>query len=108
MSVQIVVGLNILPQLAASLGDTLENALDKGVQVTYATSFQLARVDTGVMRADVTTERSAGTRVMTWNREHAIYNEFGTYKMSAQPFVRPGADAGLQAIEAELATWPGR
>lgn len=103
MNVQIVVGLNILPQLAGQLDATVESALDKGTAVTLATSQQMARVDTGRMRSDVTIQRGAGSRVMTWNAGYTGYNEFGTYKMSAQPFVRPGAEAGAAAIEAELA-----
>lgn len=107
MAVRIVATLNRFPELARSLPQVRERALDAGVAQCIATAFSLARVDTGNMRSNVTTEKGAGSRTITWNAPYSAYNEFGTYKMSAQPFARPGADAALPVIAAELKGWPG-
>lgn len=102
MSVTIEVAVNRFPALVGNLDATLESALDAGVTVAMATAFQRARVDTGRMRADVTVERSAGTRTITWNAAYSAYNEFGTVHMGAQPFAAPGAAAAAPVIAAHL------
>lgn len=102
MNVAIQVTLNNLPGLAGQLDSTIEGALDAGVVAALATADQLARRDTGAMVANKTIERGPGSRMMTWNEEHAVYNEFGTVRMSAQPFAAPGADAAVPVIEAHL------
>lgn len=102
MSASIQVVFNHFPALAGQLEGVLETALDMGVAAAIATADQHARVDTGAMRANKTIARSAGGRVVTWNEEHSVYNELGTYKMSAQPFAGPGMDAAVPVVEAHL------
>lgn len=73
----------------------------------------LAAVDTGQMRAGVHTDfdpdglgSETGTDV-----EWGIYNEFGTSRMAAQPFVRPAlqlVEPGFRADVAQLANPFGR
>ena len=106
MNVDVVVEFNHFGTYAGTLDALVNRVLDAGVKTTLATSQGLARVDTGRMRSDVSISGGGDSRTMTWNAEYAIYNEFGTYKMSAQPFVRPGADAGLAAMQAEMGGWP--
>lgn len=53
----------------------------------------LSAIDTGQMRNSVDAESRSNTQaVYGASAEHAIYQEFGTSKMKAQPFLRPSAD----------------
>ena len=106
MEIEIQVVFNHFGTYAGSFDAMVNRVLDAGVKTTLATSQGLARVDTGRMRSDVTISGGGDSRTMTWNAEYTGFNEFGTYKMSAQPFVRPGADAGLAAMQAEMGGWP--
>jgi HK97 gp10 family phage protein len=57
-----------------------------------------ARVRTGEMRNAVKARRIVnGARVMG-GTDHDVYNEFGTSKMSAQPFIRPSMDDARAAL----------
>ena len=52
-----------------------------------------ARVDKGEMRAGIHAEPlGIGARV-TGRSDHDIFNEFGTFRMAAQPMFRPSMDA---------------
>jgi HK97 gp10 family phage protein len=59
-------------------------------------------VDTGALQASITTEidDSGKTIVGTVgpHRTYADYVEFGTYKMAAQPYMRPSFDENKPAI----------
>lgn len=62
-------------------------------RVGQAGAQRRARYRTGLMRlsVEVLGLPDGGAR---WGTDvpYAAYNEFGTFKMSAQPFVRPSAD----------------
>ena len=52
----------------------------------------LAPVDTGNLRGSIDyAMESNNTAIVGTNLEYAIYQEFGTRKMAAQPFLRPAA-----------------
>jgi HK97 gp10 family phage protein len=106
MAVTIEVTLNRFGAFAGTLDAMLQRALDAGVLACIATADPLTRVDTGAMRANKSISGGGDARTITWNQHYSGYNEFGTYKMAAQPFARPGADAALPVIEAELGGWP--
>ena len=53
-------------------------------------------VKTGRLAGSVRVEHIAdGHDRVSANTEYAIFVELGTYKMAAQPFLRPGLDAAL-------------
>lgn len=56
-------------------------------------AFDLARKDTGTMRNSITRRALNGAyengAVIYTNTEYAQYNEFGTSKMTPQPFMNP-------------------
>jgi HK97 gp10 family phage protein len=58
-----------------------------------------ARVDTGAMRdgINVAPLPEGGARVES-PVDHSAYNEYGTSRMSAQPFMRPSMDAARAAL----------
>lgn len=76
-----------------------------------AVATQNVRVDTGHLKQSIAVKIVKSNRgqvvgELSDNADYAAYNEFGTYKMSAQPFIRPGVAAGrnlfLQAVRKAL------
>ena len=79
---------------------TLED-VEKGAQVILEYAQNLCPVDTGTLRASGHLEMKADDVEIVFDAPYASYVEFGTYKMEAQPFLRPAFDdAELQALSA--------
>lgn len=82
--------------------EQIENAIvraaNKGVEVAQDN----ARVDTGWMRDNVDYYIDGTTLTLECDVDYAEYNEYGTYKMSAQPFMRPGLDTLVDSLNEEL------
>ena len=66
-----------------------------------------APVDTGMLRDSVSTKPLNGDwksgAVVFTPVEYAMYQEFGTVKMRAQPFMRPAFDENKTRIEQDVA-----
>lgn len=93
INVEIVVAYNHFPAIAAAAAGKIQQCVQKAVQDVTASAKTLAAVDTGKMRASIEghmTGQYSG-EVMP-HVEYAIYVEYGTYKMAAQPFMRPAAE----------------
>ncbi len=82
----------------ANLDGAMHTAADVGKQVAQS----LARVDTGEMRGAVYTEVRDQQIILGDDSDHAVYNELGTSKMSAQPFLVPGAIAAGEELKKQL------
>lgn len=85
----------------------MKTTLNKAEEV----ATQNVRVDTGHLKQSIAvrivkSNRGQVVGELSDNADYAAYNEFGTYKMSAQPFIRPGVTAGrslfLQAVRKAL------
>lgn len=99
---------NQLAQLSSSLRDLGEEALDHGVTTALEVADPRTPVDTGALRSNISVERGAGSRTITWNQSYSAYLEFGTSRgIRAHGFASAGASAGLEAIDAHLRTWGG-
>ena len=100
-----VVGVdNVKKSLQNMISDEkIEKILDYGAALIEAEAKRLCPVDTGRLRASINTikprklVRSIGTSV-----EYAPYVEFGTYKMRAQPYLRPALEHNIDKIRAML------
>ncbi len=80
----------VLGEYAATLKDKIESAVAKGGKLVEGEAKALCPVDTGNLRGSITSQ-AAGTHCdIGTNVEYGIYQEFGTYKMRAQPFLVPG------------------
>lgn len=84
-------------------------AVADGVAVGEQIARQRARVDTGYMQEHVVGESDGqghGKLESDVSGEsefpYDIANEFGTSKMAAQPFFRPGRDAAIQHIRGNM------
>ncbi len=98
-----VAGAKAPDHVAIAVKKTLSEASDR--------SKRLARVDTGYMRNNIIADpvkknKNSVVGTYTSRADYSSYNEYGTYKMSAQPFMRPGAIAATpffyQAVNDEL------
>lgn len=80
----------LVPYSIKAMNTSLSRAVEK--------SKRLARVDTGYMRNNIQQDEvKEGHGVVTGRyvarADYSSYNEYGTYKMSAQPFMRPSVTA---------------
>jgi len=85
----------------------LRAALMAGALPIQTAAVQKAPVLTGTLRRSIHTETSetsdgAIARIGT-NVEYAIYQEFGTRRMRAQPYLRPAFDENLRPAMEEIA-----
>jgi len=83
--------------LAFTLDDLAEGAL---VIAEYAEN--MVPIDTGFLRSSIFVRYTGDNVEVGFEAPYASYVEFGTYKMAAQPFLRPaidfGSDEALSAI----------
>lgn len=78
----------------ASLATTkaTQDALLKIAEVGVEGAQRRAPVDTGELRASIHTEIIDGVVCYGSEVRHALPQEVGTWKMSAQPYLRPSLD----------------
>lgn len=89
----VVVSRNQLPALAAVFPTRLKAARVTAVQAGVASTQAHARVRTGYMRDQVQPNAAPETGYNSGDCGYSVFNEFGTYRMSSQPFFRPGFQA---------------
>jgi HK97 gp10 family phage protein len=85
--------------IKSRLGLIAEEAIPKASAAVRKTAFDIeegakarSRVDTGAMRSSWQTEVQGSLEArISAGVEYAIYNEYGTSRMSAQPMARPAA-----------------
>lgn len=89
------------------LDQRLGEAMEKVVLMVEATAARLAPVDTGNLRASIVSEvrddvRDRVAGYVGTNVEYAPFQEFGTSRMDAQPFLRPAIEAHRGQIRGEF------
>jgi HK97 gp10 family phage protein len=93
---------NLMEQLGATAGATIEAAASAMKTTTgqvQAQAKQIAPKRTGFMANNILVEpvkKTAASVIGTVNAkaDYSSFVEFGTYKMSAEPFIRPAVSAG--------------
>lgn len=84
-------------------------ALQIAAQIVLDDAQSNCPVDTGNLRDSAFMQAAVGDVFFGFNAEYASYVEFGTYKMAAQPYLRPAIDntsgAVLQALKDYLDDW---
>ena len=83
-----------------SVNDAKRMGLTGAAMVVQGAAIALSPVKTGNLRGSISfkVESEDEARVGT-NVEYAPYVEYGTKKMSAQPYLRPALDNNKSAIE---------
>lgn len=112
-AVSISIKSNRLPELSRRFPSAVRAVVDKTVMDAKAVALQRVPVDTGRLKNSISTEVSESgdsvEGVLYTDVEYGPYQEFGTRRMSAQPFfrpafesVRPGFLGALSALERSL------
>jgi HK97 gp10 family phage protein len=106
----VIQGMDSLIIKLNSMGGNVKNALLRGVQSTITTAQadakRMSPVDTGALKMSIsatskgTTDGAEG-KVYT-NNPYAIYQEMGTIKMAAQPYMMPSLNANKATFEYQI------
>jgi HK97 gp10 family phage protein len=84
----------VLDKIAANLDGSTDRALGSIAFQVEGEAKVRAPVDTGALRNSIHTEKKkAGLYWVADGVEYGIYQELGTYKMRAQPFMVPATEA---------------
>ena len=81
----------------------LQQDIEKAALTLEKNAKQNCPVDTGKLRASITTEVGNLEAEVGTNVEYALYVEFGTSKQSAQPFMRPALDKAITQLNKDMA-----
>ncbi len=94
MSLTIKLEFNRFPEIAEALPvETGEIVKETAYEIEGEAKVR-APVDTGALRASIETSHPARTRSeVATGVEYGVYQEYGTVKMPAQPFMTPAAEA---------------
>ena len=98
--------LGTIPKAAGPLAQVAVKKTAKDIEGTAKT---LAPVDTGFLKSSITTSdlrsvsRDSPSAEVVASANYAIYQELGTSRMAAQPFLGPAADKHSPAFEKAMA-----
>jgi HK97 gp10 family phage protein len=96
-----IIADTVTPKLAAFAGK-IEHEVEKELDVIGADmrdiAWSLVRVRTGYLQSTIYYRVSGMVLEFGATADYASYNEFGTWRMAPQPFIRPALDASSQKI----------
>lgn len=81
----------------ASNPERLDKIVNDLGEIGYDFATSLCPVRTGYLRSTIKHVHSWMTSIVFVGARYAIFVEFGTYKMSAQPFMRPARYVVIEA-----------
>ncbi len=82
----------------------LDKRVEMAARLVEADAKRLCPVDTGTLRASIHTVKLADAKYAVGsNVEYALYQERGTHKMPAQPYLRPALENNQAEIQALIA-----
>jgi HK97 gp10 family phage protein len=94
---------NLTEIAAKATSETMAVVQRAGADIVKG-AMKRSRVETGLMRASWQTHTLGPFEIMVFNPvEYAIYNEYGTVNMSAQPMLRPAVEEVRRKMQEELA-----
>lgn len=110
MAVVAEIVYNHLPAISKKLPGVVGRIVQETLFEIEGTAKVLVRVDTGNLRASIQTEMESETRGSVYTAvSYAPFQEYGTYKMPAAPFMTPAAEQArphfmdkLRNLEASL------
>lgn len=98
-----------IDKLLAQMGDNVDRAVRETANEVRNVAANLAPVDTGDLRDSL--EAIKVVNGVYWVQdgvEYGIYQELGTYKMAAQPFLVPAIEQAEATLTAKLQEQLGR
>ena len=93
---------NNIPKLKKAVEQVKAVALKEAALIVEAAAKTLSPVDTGNLRGSITHEVNPDNAKVGTNVEYSPYVEYGTSKMSAQPYLRPALDNNIEAIKKKM------
>lgn len=94
----------MLKAIADGADSKLRAGLAEAGEMVKGAARGLAPVDTGRLRNSINSTVEGNTAIVGTNVEYAIYQEFGTYKMAAHPFMAPALEACRDSIATIIAS----
>jgi len=88
--------IRLQQQLEAIGADFTPEDLQRGAMVILDRAQQLVPVDTGYLHNSAFIQVQSDDVLFGFEAHYASYVEFGTYKMAAQPYLRPAIDDAEQ------------
>ncbi len=76
----------------SDIANNIENFADiigQGAQTVCESAKSLCPVDTGRLQSSINVQPGGNTAVISADTEYAVFVEFGTSKMAAQPYLVP-------------------
>jgi HK97 gp10 family phage protein len=100
---KVVLDTKVLDKFAASLGQSTDQAMSGIAHQVEGEAKNLAPVDTGALKNSINTQKlSEKHYIVADGVEYGIYQELGTKKMSAHPFLIPAVELVKNYIEAAV------
>lgn len=101
----------LFKQLESLKGLDKLRALKPGAEIVVRYAQGYAPVKSGELRDSIHYEERSDTVEVVADADHAVYVEMGTYKMRAQPYIRPAmenhTDEVLDAVSREVEAMVG-
>ena len=95
--------LDSLDKYQENVLERLQKDIEKAALTLEKDAKENCPVDTGRLRASITTEIGKLEAEVGTNVEYAQSVEFGTSKQKAQPFMRPALDKAITQLNKDMA-----
>ena len=95
--------LSSLDKYQENVLERLQKDIEKAALTLEKNAKENCPVDTGRLRASITTEVGNLEAEVGTNVEYATSVEFGTSKQKAQPFMRPALDKAITQLNKDMA-----
>lgn len=89
---------NGLSDIANNIENNFADIIGQGAQTVCESAKSLCPVDTGLRQSSINVQPAGNTAVISADTEYAVFVEFGTSKMAAQPYLVPALLSNTQAI----------
>lgn len=96
------IALERLRAAAAKVPAEADRVIEDGAENIFWLSQNLVPVDTGTLQRSGSHNHSFLRSVVGYNTPYAIFVEEGTFKMMAQPYLRPAVETYLEGISDQL------
>lgn len=91
-----------IAELCARIPDGVADAVGKAAFDIQKDAVKMAPYDTGTLAGSIQASVDETVGVVFTDVEYAGYQEFGTYKMAAHPFLRPAFDINAPKFVAAI------
>lgn len=107
MQVKIVVKCNKLPACSGAMATGVRNAFNTLGPQLLSTMQGKTPVDTGALKASESVSIGDKQLTLTAGTDHAIYPEFGTRYMAAEPYMRPTMEGAAGQVGSAISSAVG-